>query len=330
MVRVSIKSRNILSGFSDAAGAKAVLGFLSTSELEASSITLISDRKHRFYEMFNFVVHDCCIRTNEEWLANKDLLICGTSYPPGLELDLIDTARHLNIESVSIVDHWTNFYSRYDRNGRLVLPDTIYVIDERAKQLAVDSGLPSNIIKVAGNPYHKYLELWKPKKNRAEYLADLGLRDSDRYVVYAPEPLSIYGLKSKYGFDEFDALKFINSSLELLNSIDFTLVVKAHPNHPDWFYEKIYEILKHKKTICVTECDFEGLVLHSSAVMGLFSNALIEANIIGAQTIRPLPQVNDAEYDYIDPLGRPEWVVRSVEGLVRILKNCLKSKSHTE
>lgn len=283
-----IENRKILAALSDPAGAKAILAFLSLYGACASKVTVISDREYSFFKGFDNEVLRAGAKSAAEWLVDTEVLIAGTSYPARLEFDLIDLATRAGITSISFVDHWTNIAARFERNGRSVLPDVIGVVDERARSLAQGEGLPAGKLRVIGNPYHEHLEGWRPKITRDELLASLGLSPHKPYILYAPEPFSRFGLKAKYGFDEIDGLNLIREARKALPDGAFYVVVKGHPNQDHQLFEMDIAKLPDRDIIYLTDGDLNTLSFHAAACVGFFSNALVEASLLGCPIVRPL------------------------------------------
>lgn len=294
-----IENRRVLAAFSDPAGAKSVLAYLSENRLKTKSIKIVSNRKYDFFKEFGFEVMQFSNHSFSEWINDCDVLMTGTSYPTFLELNLIVEAKKVGVLSISIVDHWTNLSERFELQGIKIIPDVIGLVDDRAKDLAVTAGLPKDRLLVIGNPYYSYLEKWKPKISSEEFKKSLKINEKSPYLLYMPEPISRFGLKSKYGFDEIDGLKLLCEARKSIGDVDLKIVVKGHPNQNHRIIEDYLKKHKDSGIIYLKEGDVNTLTSHALAVVGFFSNALIEASILGKTVIRPLIYLKK---DTIDPL----------------------------
>ena len=72
----------------------------------------------------------------EEALAGAQVLISGTGWQTDLEHRARLLAHQRGIPSVAVLDHWVNYRERFQRDGRFLLPDALWVADEMAASLA--------------------------------------------------------------------------------------------------------------------------------------------------------------------------------------------------
>ncbi|MCS7029739.1 MAG: hypothetical protein NZ519_13350, partial [Bacteroidia bacterium] len=222
--------------FSDPAGAKAVLAkaYFLQKEKKLSDLKIISDRKYDFFAEFGLEVLSYNESEEIKWIQDfkPDFVFTGTSYTSKIELKFIEQAVKQNILSVAFIDHWTNFYSRFVWNDKVIFPDKIWVIDEKAKNLAIQENLPQEKLQIVGNPYYEFLKIWKPNLSKEDFLRTIGLDACVSYVLYVPEPLSQVGGVEKFGFDEYEVLEELICYFKkkYVSSHKF-LLVKPHPNH---------------------------------------------------------------------------------------------------
>jgi len=283
--------------FSDPAGATAVLAqvYLLKKENQLTDFLIVSDRNYAFFEDFGLEVKP--YQESDEFLVfdtfKPDLLFTGTSYTSKIELKFIQEAQKRKVKSCAFIDHWTNFRSRFVWGENLILPDFVWVIDDKAQNLALQDGLPEKKLFIAGNPYCSFLETWKPAINKETFLANLDLPKTASYILYVPEPLSQVGGKEKFGFDEFEVLEKIISGLseKYLLNLQAYFLIKPHPNHKLEMFEDVVSKNKHSNIQLVnSEVSINTLMFYADLVIGIFSNALIEGKIIGANVVRFLPE----------------------------------------
>ena len=65
-------------------------------------------------------------------IKKSKIVICGTSAFSDLEKKTIKKCKEKNIKVVSWIDNWTNYEKRFLLDGKLILPDEIWVSDIRA------------------------------------------------------------------------------------------------------------------------------------------------------------------------------------------------------
>lgn len=293
-------NQKVLFVFSDPAGAKALLAYAFLNKaIYQSNFYFISDREFDFYKDFNFVIHLFSGKaTIFEWIEaiSPNILITGTSYPSNLELQFLNECNKRNLETISFVDHWTNFNKRFLLNGQLILPNKLFVIDNKAYRNAISEGIPNDILKICNNPYYEFVKKWRPRKKREEVLFDLKIPYSSRYLLFLPEPILQFGLHEKYGFTEIDVLNKLATIMNLLHfESDFKVVIKLHPNH----VKENFEQISFRNFIYSENCQVNDLIYYSEAVIGIFSNALIEAFYMRKKVIRFLTLINNFELDPI-------------------------------
>jgi hypothetical protein len=95
-------------------------------------------------------------RSLDAELLKSDLVLTGTSGTSNAELDIISMARANGIATMSFLEHWTNYLTRFKRGDRLVLPDQILVGDLYAKELAIQTFGSDKVVHV-NNPYLEHL-----------------------------------------------------------------------------------------------------------------------------------------------------------------------------
>ena len=301
--------------FSDPGGAKPLLALADSLSGKLVETRLISDRKYAFYQEFNSAVNqieESAYETLQKF--RPDFVLTATSYTSRIELEFINAAKILTIPVYSFLDHWTSIRERFNFEGNEFLPDQILLIDERAKQIAIEQKLSAEMLIVFGNPYYEYLHSWKPSISRKEFLASIGLVDvGKKLVVFAPDPLSNIGGKDKYGFDEGSASELFNSVIEnFADSLHF--IVKPHPNQNIGILKKI---LHTDFILLSSEADTNTLIYYSDIVIGFFSNFLIEAELLKSKVIRFLPGLH-----FSDPLSGSQigTVVYNIDELAKLLK----------
>lgn len=281
-------SGKILFVFSDPGGAKPCLSLAEENDL--LDATIISDREYSFYRDFKTRV-TIVSKDYEKYIetVNPSLVFTGTSYTSDIEKQVIKICLKNNIPCYSFVDHWTPVGNRFkDEKGVIVLPDQIWVVDTRAKQIAISEGINEKKIVVTGNPYHDWLKRWMPSVNKENYFKAIGLPDQNKKIlVYAPDPLSNINGKEKHGFDEITATTTL-VDLFILNEEtlkNWKVLVKAHPNQNR---EKLKSIISECSSfnMLVEDVDTNNVIYYADVVMGFFSSILSEASIMRKPVLR--------------------------------------------
>jgi hypothetical protein len=316
---LQLPGRHMAFVFSDPAGANACMGFARLGKaFEGRSSLLFCNKRYDTKEMENLQV----VNEVPDFKAlGIDCVFAGTSHPESsgyFELQCIREAKQAGIRTISFVDHWVNFRLRFlDENKKMLLPNEVWVLDEKARELAIEEGLPEHILRINRNPYHEYLEyLWKPAFEGKAYLDELHISKKGFHILFAPDPLSLRDGKQIAGFTEDEALEQL---LQVLSDLEFPvqLIVKCHPLQPVKILEEAVKKAKVPVHI-ITSADTLELVNASDLVIGFYSNLLLEANALGRKVIRFFPGNEKADW-----LSHNKSIekVETASGLLTTIKN---------
>lgn len=312
-----LKNKKGLFVYGDPAGAKACLSICSMLNNDLNLV--LSNRVYSFSESFNITVENNDNKTIIEWFDyhNPDYLFTGTSIPDKNELLFILEAQQRNIKTFSFVDHWINIKERFKLYENYVYPSEICLINQKAKDIALSEGIPDELLQITDNPYYAYLHTWRPIFSKVEILKQLNLNSEDEYIVYAPEPLTTFGMQNKFGFDELSGLRHIIDALNQLQNKKLKVIVKAHPNQN---HEIFREITKNDSIIYLKDFDLNSLVYYSKSVFGFFSNSLIEASKMDCKIYRILIDLKDNTLDSLEDLNIGLIIENKQELLIELKK----------
>ena len=147
---------------------------------------VISDRKYDFFIDFGIKVNNFKNENIDEILKdhNPDYLLTGTSYTSKIELKFISSAKKLNIDTYSYIDHYTNYEKRFILDNQYIFPKNIILIDNIAKKIAIKTMLydHSNLI-VINNFYHDFLRNWVPKTRRENFLKNKQIKSDEKIII---------------------------------------------------------------------------------------------------------------------------------------------------
>lgn len=160
-----------------------------------------------------------------ELLAETRTLITGTGWAGSLEHDARVAARQLGIYSIAVLDHWTNYRERFVRDGKLVLPDEMWVVDDYAMHIAGQTFPGQRILqrpdRYAKQQLHSILPIFEIKGNELTYLLEPARSDWGR-----GEP------------GEFQALRYFLSRFPKLGLPSDTIIrLRPHPSDPPGKYD---------------------------------------------------------------------------------------------
>jgi hypothetical protein len=262
--------------------------------------TVISNKEYDFYKDWDI---DISIQTsfNLKLQVDKpDWIFTGTSHPESsgrFELEIIKQAKRLSIPTWAFIDHWTALALRFQDRDGFTWPDKIIVLDDQAKALAIEDGIPNDLLCIHSNPYIDYIEqYWKPSIPANELKNSIGIKDTSATVIlYAPDPLSLRNEEEVWGFNEGIVLKDL---LEILKDIpNVVLLIKKHPLQPKGIMEDAILHLgyHHIPVHFIKTINNLELINIADLVIGFYSNFLIEAAALHKKIIRYFPKTGELD-----------------------------------
>ena len=301
---LNLNQKRVLFVFGDPAGAKAMMAFYKQQKALLKEGLLLGDRDHTFTG--DMGVEPKIVRSRQALQKTiqdfkPDVLVAGTSTPAGIEVEsTVYCQKNFSVLTVAFVDHWTNMLNRFAKNGEIQLPDFVWVIDEKAAAVALEEGIPKTKIRICPNPYYEYLKEWKPVLSREEICGSIKCNPELPYILYAPEPLLKFNLREQYGFDEYDCLEDLMALVGEKYEDKITVVFKIHPNeNKESVQSKIANLVGPvpENFILTADADINHLAYYSKAVLGMFSNSLLESQLLGASVYRLLHRMNNVHSD---------------------------------
>lgn len=282
----NLKGRGLFV-FSDPGGAKPILALLALYKV--STFRVISDRNYDFYKEFSVKVEKYKENYSEIiFNYNPDYLFTSTSYTSKIELLFISEAKNNNIKTFTFIDHYTSFKERFNLHGKYIIPDKIFVTDQKAKRLAEHDNLSLNSsIEISGNFYHEYLKYWKPNLTRNSLFPKI--LSEQKLLLFAPDPLSNLKSENKFLFDETDVWKELSIALKSINNKNIVLVSKFHPNQNLKQISKTIKKFPIQNSIVNSSIDTNYLIYFSDIVIGMYSSLLVEAKIFEKKILRHVP-----------------------------------------
>ena len=281
--------------FSDPGGARGILSLVHQLKDSLTDVLIVSDREYAFIHEYELPVLLYTQGIEEKIFSEfrPDFLYTGTSYTSFIELVFLSYSFNLSYDilTITFIDHWSNFRSRFIYKEKILFPNYIHVIDTNAYELAIKDGLPENNIYIGGHPYHNYLINWRPSISKNDFLVKYNIDLNKKILLYAPDPLTNVGGIDKYGYDEISALEFLINSINMSNNYEnYILIIKPHPNQKiklinDFLNNRILDRPSIIVKLLEDEVPSNVLIYYSELVFGFFSNLLFEANLIGIKTI---------------------------------------------
>ena len=219
------------------------------------------------------------------------MLISGTGWQTDIEYSARKFAKSINIPSIAVLDHWTNYKERFVFNGRELYPDHILVSDKYAEALA-QKDLPNITITQLSNLWldnivHKYKKNISLKSNF----------ELPTKLLYFTEPY-----RQKWGdsklIPEFQALKYFSDKIDLLvknklistkNKIE-SINIKTHPSEDISKYAKFIYSLGLPGDLYINKYEsLENSLLNAQIAFGCETQALVVAQACGLKVVSTIP-----------------------------------------
>ena len=208
------------------------------------------------------------------------------------QVDVLKSARRLGIPTGVCVASWDNLTNK----GLLrFTPERVFVWNEIQRKEAVElHGMPEErVVATGAQLFDPWFER-RPGRSRDEFVRRVGLDPAQPYVLYVCSNPAMTELpESGFVLDWLRALR--GSSDDRLRRIG--IVIRPHPNEPGEWREVDLLGLENavvwptEGAVVITDearTDFFDSLVHSAAVVGINTTAMIEAAIVGKSVLTVL------------------------------------------
>ncbi len=262
----------------DAGGAELVSSYVSRHRLTVKAV--LSGPAE---DIFKRKLPDVKRVSLNEGILGVALLICGTSWPTMLECEAIDKARQMGIPSVAILDHWINYRRRFERDGLVYKPDSVWVSDAWAEKIALRE-LPEFNIKRIDNPYRlDVIDQITAMPNKKQ--------NKKMSILYVTEPTSVaslllHGDENYFGYTETDALKQFMVYIDSWDDVG-EIIIRPHPSEAVEKY--LWACIDSRVRINASDSLLTQLA-DADIVVGCNSMAMVVATWVGKRVISAIPE----------------------------------------
>ena len=206
------------------------------------------------------------------------------------EVEYLKSARRLGVPAATCVASWDNLTNK----GLLKFaPERVFVWNEiqRTEAIELHGMPPERVVATGAQSFDKWFEQ-RPSRGREEFLRTLGL-DAD-------QPYLMYVCSSPFVINKPDEeVQFVMRLLEALRASDderlrrLGVLVRRHPIGDEWkrvdlgrFENAVVWPPKNKGPVTpAAMADFYDSLVHSAAVVGINTTAMIEAAIVGKSVL---------------------------------------------
>jgi hypothetical protein len=223
------------------------------------------------------------VLSQETYASNLDvalqkigIVITGTGWASDLEYTARSLAKQRGVYSIAVLDHWVNYAERFNRSGKIVLPDELWVVDEYAMEIARQT-FPGIPISLKQDLYaNQQLKQVLP-------LSDVIYNE----LLYLLEPA-----RSDWGYGEageFQALRYFFSHLPNLGLPDNTQIrLRSHPSDSPGKYNEFLS-MEHTNSVILDTGSLPEALSRSKWVAGCQTYALTLALKAGRTVYGTLP-----------------------------------------
>jgi len=209
-------------------------------------------------------------------LAGAHCVLTGTGWASTLEHDARKLAISNHIPCIAVIDHWVNYQPRFERAGGVVLPNSLWVSDPYAADIAKQT---FNGIPVVELP-NVYLQ------NMVKVIPPVPHDCSN--VLYVLEPIRHDWGRGVAG--EFQALDFFVQQLPQMvgnQAVDITL--RPHPSDALGKYDAWIQAHSHLNVGLDAHPSLNQAIANAKWVVGAETFAMVVAEAAGRQTYSSLP-----------------------------------------
>lgn len=290
IMEIITQSKSIVACSNDAGGAEVLSSFLENNKIDARYIV---DGPATNIYIKKFV--DFKYRRVKDLPLDADLLLSSTGWSTNFEFDIIEHALSSGRRVIAVLDHWSAYRSRFERNNKKLDIHEILVFDKKAEILA-KLEFPNAKIYLEDNPYLKRLINAFHK-----YEIDTNLNRSKNDFIYLCEPRAKDLLKADNEYySDYESLEYFFKVLSELNLCKARIVLRPHPSEKvDKYVNSIPP--EFSKVYIDKETELPLALLQSNYVVGCNTMAMIAALCCGKKVYSsvPPPHTSDLEDERI-------------------------------
>jgi hypothetical protein len=211
--------------------------------------------------------------TPAQAMAGCASLVTGTGWASALEHDARREGRAQGLHVAAVIDHWVNYAARFERDGKTVWPDEVWVADAWAAETARQA-LPPMPIRQFENLYLQ------------AQVAQVAPPPGDGTLLYVLEPVRDDWGRGKEG--EFQALEYLLAHRDTLASGSVRrILLRPHPSDPEGKYARYLDA--HADISLDHSPDMATALSQADVVVGVESFALTLAVAAGRAVYSSLP-----------------------------------------
>lgn len=216
-------------------------------------------------------------------IKKSELVITGSSWPSRFEITAIKDAIKNQVKVVTFLDHWIHYQLRFLFNGKLILPNEIWVGDKVALKIAKKE-MPKVLIKLKKNMY---------LANKIKRIKKFQKKIKEENLLYLCSPV----IKNKYyknnkhlfKYNEKKLLEYFIKNVNFLNVKYKKIIIRLHPSEKIEKYYWLKKDINRKKIKFSKNNKLEKDIASSKVVLGFNSNAMVISVLSGKKVYNVSP-----------------------------------------
>jgi hypothetical protein len=266
----------------DAGATNLILGWLRSASAKLPPLLVVADGPACTLWQAQFP--SISFTTLDDALNVAGSLLSGTGWASELEHKARCRARQIGLSNIAVVDHWVNYRQRFVRDGVECLPDSIWVSDNYALDIASVEfpGLPVQVFRnvYLAEQVEAVRKLGRPHCNK----------QNGKRVLYALEPIRQAWLGNDVRPGEFQALDHFISKLAVLGlDRSSEIRLRPHPSDPPGKYADWIAAQHFYSVTLAPDEPIADAVAWSDWVVGCESFVLIIGMATGRRVLSTLP-----------------------------------------
>ncbi|MEH6447890.1 MAG: hypothetical protein V7765_04430 [Oleispira sp.] len=216
-----------------------------------------------------------------ECIEFSDTVITGTGWASDLEHQARCLSHQKGKMNIAFVDHWTNYKSRFIRNGIEQMPSEIWVADSYAREMAEKIFHGTTVVEIESF----YL------KNQIQEIHSLtpnNLQETNKWL-FVMEPIRDSWGQTK-DLPEIESFRAFMGKLEALNNgVEVELIIKPHPSDPVDKYDFLTQEYTDFNLRVDNKSSLASLIASSKVIIGFQTYAMVVALAAGKKVVGALP-----------------------------------------
>jgi hypothetical protein len=180
------------------------------------------------------------------------------------------------IPCIAVIDHWVNYQPRFERAGEVVLPNTLWVSDPYAADMATHIFKDISVVELPNVYLQDMVKAIPP------------VRSDCRNVLYVLEPIRNDWGRGVAG--EFQALDFFAQHVpQMVGTQTVHISLRPHPSDTPCKYDAWIQAHVHLNVVLDTHPTLNQAIADAKWVVGAETFDMLVADAAGRQTYSSLP-----------------------------------------